>query len=136
MSEGPVVQRASARDSYQYVALRCVPRADREEFLNVGVVLYCHGTDFLGSAWRVDPARLGALGPLVDPDQLRAALTFVDAVCDGTALAGPAGRASTSQRFGFLKAPRSTVLQPGPVHGGITTDPARQVEHLLHHLVG
>jgi hypothetical protein len=136
MSAGPGGPTAGVRESYQYVTLRCVPRADREEFVNVGVVLYCHGTDFLRSAWRVDPARLGALDALVDPDQLRAALTFVDAVCDGSALAGPAGRASTSQRFGFLKAPRSTVLQPGPVHGGITADPARQVERLLHHLVG
>ncbi len=122
--------------SYQYVTLRCVPRVDREEFLNVGVVLYCHATDFLAAAWQVDPARLGALDALVDPDQVREALTFVDAVCAGSELAGRAGRASVSQRFGYLKAPRSTVLQPGPVHGGVTTDPARQLEHLLHHLVG
>ncbi|WP_300405374.1 DUF3037 domain-containing protein [Nocardioides sp.] len=122
--------------AYQYVALRCVPRADREEFVNVGVVLYCHATDYLQCAWRVDPARLGALDALVDPDQLRAALTFVDAVCDGAVAAGRAGEATMSQRFGFLKAPRSTVLQPGPVHGGLSADPARQLEHLLHHLVG
>lgn len=125
-----------ARESYQYVALRCVPRTDREEFVNVGVVLYCHATDFLASAWQVDPARLGALDALVDPDQLRSALTFVDAVCDGAPQAGRAGAATTSQRFGFLKAPRSTVLQPGPVHGGTTTDPARQLDRLLHQLVG
>ena len=122
--------------SYQYVALRCVPRVDREEFLNVGVVLYCHATDFLSSAWRVDPARLGALDALIDPDQLRESLAFVDAVCGGEARAGSAGSASVSQRFGFLKAPRSTVLQAGPVHGGLTTDPARQLERLLHQLVG
>lgn len=122
--------------AYQYVALRCVPRADREEFLNVGVVLYCHHTDFLQAAWHVDAARLGALDALVDPVQLRSSLTFVDAVCDGAVEAGRAGKATTSQRFGFLKAPRSTVLQPGPVHGGLTADPARALEHLLHQLVG
>ena len=122
--------------SYQYVVLRCVPRVDREEFLNVGVVLYCHATDYLGAAWQVDPARLGAVDALVDPTQLREALAFVDAVCAGAERAGSAGRAPISQRFGFLKAPRSTVLQPGPVHGGLTTDPARQLERLLHHLVG
>ena len=122
--------------SYQYVVLRCVPRADREEFVNVGAVLYCHATDFLASAWRVDAARLGAIDALVDPDQVRSALGFVDAVCAGGPHAGPAGRTSTSQRFGFLKAPRSTVLQPGPVHGGVTDDPARQLERLLHALVG
>ncbi len=124
------------REAYQYVALRCVPRADREEFVNVGVVLYCHGTDYLQSAWHVDAARLGALDALVDPVHLRSALTFVDAVCDGASAAGRAATATTSQRFGFLKAPRSTVLQPGPVHGGVTRDPARQLEHLLHQLVG
>ena len=122
--------------AYQYVTLRCVPRVDREEFLNVGVVLYCHATDFLDVAWQVDPARLGALDALVDPDHLRDALRFVEAVCAGSERAGSAGRAPVSQRFGLLKAPRSTVLQPGPVHGGVTTDPARQLEHLLHHLVG
>ncbi|MDO9455081.1 DUF3037 domain-containing protein [Nocardioides sp.] len=124
------------RHAYQYVALRCVPRVDREEFLNVGVVLYCHATDFLQAAWQVDPARLGAVDALVDPDQLREALAFVDAVCVGHDRAGSAGRAPVSQRFGYLKAPRSTVLQPGPVHGGVTADPARQLERLLHHLVG
>jgi hypothetical protein len=125
-----------ARQSYQYVALRCVPRVDREEFVNVGVVLYCHATDFLGASWHVDVARLGALDALVDPAQLREALAYVDAVCAGAARAGSAGRAPVSQRFGYLKAPRSTVLQPGPVHGGVTADPAAEVERLLHQLVG
>lgn len=122
-------------DAYQYVALRCVPRVDREEFVNVGVVLYCHATDYLAAAWHVDAARLGALDALVDPDQLREALAFVDAVCAGDDRAGGAGRVPVSQRFGFLKAPRSTVLQPGPVHGGITADPSAQLESLLDHLV-
>ncbi len=122
--------------AYQYVALRCVPRVDREEFLNVGVVLYCHATDFLRSAWHVDPARLGALDALIDPDQLRESLAFVDAVCAGAVRAGSAGKVGVSQRFGFLKAPRSTVLQAGPVHGGLTADPGRQLERLLHQLVG
>lgn len=128
--------QGTGRHAYQYVALRCVPRADREEFVNVGVVLYCHSTDYLRCAWHVDAARLGALDALVDPLQLRSALSFVDTVCDGAPAAGRAGQATTSQRFGFLKAPRSTVLQPGPVHGGVTVDPARQLERLLHDLVG
>ena len=127
---------APARLSYQYVALRCVPRVDREEFLNVGVVLYCQASDFLQCGWHVDPARLGAVDALVDPEQLREALMFVGAVCDGSERAGAAGAVSTSQRFGFLKAPRSTALQPGPVHGGLCSDPARQLERLLHQLVG
>ena len=113
-----------------------MPRVDREEFLNVGVVLYCHATDYLDAAWEVDPARLGALDALIEPGQLREALAYVDAVCAGAPRASSAGRAPVSQRFGYLKAPRSTVLQPGPVHGGLTADPAAELERLLRHLVG
>jgi hypothetical protein len=122
--------------AYQYVALRCVPRVDREEFLNVGVVVYCHATDFLKAAWHIDPERLRILDPLVDVDQVCESLAFVDRVCAGDDRAGGAGRQPVSQRFGYLKAPRSTMLQPGPVHGGLTDDPERQLEHLLHTLVG
>lgn len=122
--------------AYQYVALRCVPRVDREEFLNVGVVVYCQGTDFLRAAWHVDGDRLGALAARLDLDRVRESLAFVDAVCAGDPCAGSAGTAVIGQRFGFLKAPRSTVVQPGPVHGGLSTDPARQLERLLHQLVG
>jgi hypothetical protein len=123
------------RYSYQYVALRCVPRVDREEFVNVGVVLYCQATDFLGVAWRVDTDRLRALYPDVDVDQVCDALAFVDGVCAGDERGGAASAKPIGQRFGFLKAPRSTVLQPGPVHGGVTHDPARQLEHLMEKLV-
>ncbi len=127
---------ASTALSYQYVVLRCVPRVDREEFLNVGVVVFCHATGFLGAAWHVDPERLRAIDPLVDVDQLCEALGFVDRVCAGEPEGASAAAAPVSQRFGFLKAPRSTMLQPGPVHGGLTDDPARQLDHLLHRLVG
>ena len=128
---------APARHAYQYVALRCVPRVDREEFLNVGVVLYCHATDYLDAAWHVDPARLGAARrPASTPT--RCARPWPSSTRSAPATTAPAAPASApvSQRFGYLKAPRSTVLQPGPVHGGVTADPARQLERLLHHLVG
>lgn len=121
---------------YQYVVLRCVPRVDREEFLNVGVVLYCEETAFLQAAWRVDRERLAALDPLLDADQVCETLAFVDAVCAGAERAGDAGRQPLGARFGFLRAPRSTVVQPGPVHGGVTDDAARQLERLLQRLVG
>ncbi len=127
---------ASTGHPYQYVVLRCVPRVDREEFLNVGVVLYAEESGFLAAAWHVDPDRLRSLDPRVDLDQVCEALTFVDGVCAGDDRAGAAGEQPLGTRFGFLKAPRSTVLQPGPVHGGLTTDPARQLEHLLERLVG
>jgi hypothetical protein len=122
--------------SYEYVVLRCVPRVDREEFLNVGVVLHCQAADFLRAVWHVDRDRLRALDARLDLDQVCEALEFVKGVCAGDERGGDAAGAPTSQRFGFLKAPRSTVLQPGPVHGGVTADPGRQLERLLEQLVG
>jgi len=122
--------------AYQYVVLRCVPRPDREEFVNVGVVLFCEEQRFLDVACHVDEQRLAVLDSRLDLDQVRAGLEFASAVCAGDERAGDAARAPLGQRFGFLRAPRSTVIQPGPVHGGLTTDPARQLEHLLERLVG
>ena len=116
--------------------LRCVPRVDREEFVNVGVVLYCEEHASSPSAWHVDEDRLRSLDPRIDLDQVCEALAFVDGVCAGDERAGAAAEQPLGTRFGFLRAPRSTVLQPGPVHGGLTTDPARQLEHLLERLVG
>lgn len=124
------------RQAYQYVVLRCVPRVDREEFLNVGVVMYCQAADYLDVAWQVDRERVAALDPGIDLDQVCAALAFVEGVCAGDARAGAASAEVIGRRFGFLKAPKSTVLQPGPVHGGLTTDPARQLAHLMERLVG
>jgi hypothetical protein len=126
----------SRRLAYQYVVLRCVPRVDREEFLNVGVVVHCQATDYLAVAWRVDRERLAALDPTIDLDQVCDALDFVDGVCAGDGRGGAAAGRPLGQRFGFLKAPKSTVLQPGTVHGGVTEDPARQLDHLLAKLVG
>jgi hypothetical protein len=135
-------------NGYQYVALRCVPRVDREEFVNVGVVLYCQTTDFLASASLVDEDRLRALDPGLDVDSVRHALAAVEQVCRGeahidfsvgsraTAYGVREGRDDQSTRFGFLRAPRSTVVQPGPVHGGLTDDPVAELQRLLDSLVG
>jgi hypothetical protein len=138
----------AAVNAYQYVVLRCVPRVEREEFVNVGVVLYCPDQHFLASLARVDEERLRALDPTLDIASVRSALEAVELVCRGEAHAdfGAATRTTAygtrdvadtqSTRFGFLKAPRSTVIQPGPVHGGVTADAARTLEHLLERLVG
>ena len=123
------------RSPYQYVVLRCVPRPERGELLNVGVVLHCQAADFLDVAWHCDRERLLALDPRLDVDRVCASLTFVEAVCRGDDRGGEAARQPLGQRFGFLKAPRSTVVQPGPVHGGVTEDPARQLQHLLERFV-
>ncbi len=135
-------------NGYQYVALRCVPRVDREEFVNVGVVLYCHAEGSLGSASRIAEERLRSLDPGIDIEAVRHALVAVESVCRGeahvdfglgsraTSYGVRAGKDDQSSRFGFLKAPKSTVLQPGPVHGGMTADPARELERLVSALVG
>ncbi len=121
--------------AYQYVVLRCVPRPEREEFVNVGVVLYCQEARFLRAACHVNADRLAALDPGVDVAAVNSALAAIEAVCRGDESAGEAGRAPMGTRFGFVKAPRSTVVQPGPVHGGMTDDAGRQLEHLLTSLV-
>jgi hypothetical protein len=121
--------------AFQYVVLRCVPRVDREEFLNVGVVLHCQDADYLACAEHVEDARLAVLAPALDVSAVRSALAAVSAVCLGDPSAGAAGRAPLGIRFGFLSAPRSTVVQPGPIHGGITPDPAASLAHLLDSLV-
>jgi hypothetical protein len=123
------------RMGFQYVVLRCVPRVDREEFMNVGVVLYCQQAEFLEARCSVDPARLTALWADLDLAAVRSALSAIEAVCRGDQAAGAAGQAAMGVRFGFVKAPRSTVVQPGPVHGGTTEDPAAQLEHLVDRLV-
>jgi hypothetical protein len=134
-------------NGYQYVVLRCVPRVDREEFVNVGVVLYSHAVDFLGSASRVDDDRLRALDPSIDVEAVRHALAAVEQVCRGeahvdfgvgaraTAYGMREGTDDQSTRFGFLRAPRSTVVQPSPVHGGLSDDPAAELQRLLECLV-
>lgn len=122
-------------NAYQYVVLRCVPRADREEFINVGVVVFCDAVDYLDAAWDVDHDRLRALDPGLDRQRVCDGLEFVAAVCRGDASAGAVAHRPLSQRFGFLKAPRSTVVRPGPVHGGLTSDPAATLAHLMGTLV-
>jgi hypothetical protein len=99
------------------------------------VVLYCQAADFLEVAWRADQDRLRALDPRLDVEQVCAGLAFVEGVCAGDERGGAVAGQPIGTRFGFLKAPRSTVLQPGPVHGGTTEDPARELDRLLGTLV-
>ncbi|MEO7448914.1 MAG: DUF3037 domain-containing protein [Humibacillus sp.] len=120
---------------YQYVVIRLVPRVDREEFINVGVVLYCQDADFLDAGWELDPVRTAALSPACDLDGVRPMLERVRAVCRGESGRGLPTLERLGQRFGWIIAPRSTVVQPGPVHGGLCEDPAVELERLLGALV-
>ena len=124
-----------SRHGYQYVVLRCVPRVEREEFLNVGVVLYCQGADFLEAAYRVEESRLRTLAPDVSVEDVDRALETITEVCRGVTGGGLPTLGSLGRRFGWLSAPRSTVVQPGPVHGGLTADPAAELQSLLQRLV-
>lgn len=120
---------------YQYVVLRCVPRAEREEFVNVGIVLRSQSADHLEAAFAVDADRVGALAPDLDLDELDAALRTVCEVASGREGGGLPRLGDDGRRFGWLSAPRSTVVRPGPVHSGLTDDPAAEVQRLLDRLV-
>ncbi|NUR60762.1 MAG: DUF3037 domain-containing protein [Catenulispora sp.] len=116
---------------YEYSVLRAVPRVERGEFVNVGIVLYCQQLDFLGCFTRLDAARVLALDPAADVEGIEALLGAVTKVCCGGPESGPAGQDSLGRRFRWLIAPRSTVVQPGPVHTGLTVDPASDLERLV-----
>ena len=120
---------------YQYVVLRCVPRVDRDEFLNVGVVLYSQSADFLQAAFAIDPDRLRALAPDLDLAAVEASLRAVAAVCEGSSTPGLPVLPRHGARFGWISAPRSTVIQPGAVHTGLTDDPDAEADRLLRLLV-
>jgi hypothetical protein len=123
-------------EGYQYVVLRCVPRVDRDEFINVGVVLHSQAADFLDCAFAVDPDRLRSFSPDLDLAAVDATLQTVCAICRGEQAPGRPALDKLGQRFGWLAAPRSTVVQPGPVHGGLTGNPAAELQRLLIRLVG
>ena len=122
------------RHAFVYATLRAVPRVDRGEFVNVGVILYCQALEFLQAAVVLDPVRLRAIAPDVDIDAVRTSAEAVVVACRN-----PVGLARENEgqavRFGMLTAPRSTVVQPSPVHAGMTADPARTLGQLLDRLV-
>ena len=122
--------------AFEYALVRAVPRVDRGEFVNIAVVLYCQARDFLGCTGALVPARLLALDPRVDVDAVAAALEGICAVCEGRPVAGAAAGGPPRARFGWLTFPRSTVVQPGPVHSGVTGDPEAELARLAARLVG
>jgi hypothetical protein len=121
--------------AFEYAVVRAVPRIDRGEFINVAVVLYCQARDFLGCVGGLQTERILALDPNADLDALNAALDGICAVCEGRPSAGAAGAGSPRARFGWLTSPRSTVVQAGPVHSGVTTDPAAELARLAGRLI-
>jgi hypothetical protein len=125
----------SADLTYDYAIVRVVPRVERGERVNVGVVLSCVDADFLESRLELDEARLLALDPTVDLDAVRAGLAAIPVVCAGGAGAGPIGEMPPRGRFRWLVSPRSTIIQLSPVHTGRSSDPAAALERLFDTMV-
>ena len=124
-----------ALPSYDYAVLRVVPRAEREEFVNVGVVLHCAELAFLDCRVAVNETRLRALWPEIDIQMIRRHVEAFPRVCAGDASAGPIARLSRRERFQWLAAPRSTVIQVSPIHSGLCESPAAALEELFRRLV-
>ena len=126
----------SNADPFTYAILRIVPSAERGERLNVGVVLFCRQRRFLGLRFAVDPARLGALAPGLDLAAVTAHLEGLARVAEGDPDAGAVAAMPQSDRFGWLVAPASTVVQASEVHTGLCEDPASTLDALFARLVG
>ena len=120
---------------YEWSVVRLVPRVERCEFVNVGAVVYCQALDYLAAAFDLDERRALALDPDVDVAAVRTHLQAISDVCDGTPAAGANGARAPGERFRWLTAPRSTVVQMSPIHTGLTTDPARELQRLMDTMV-
>jgi hypothetical protein len=126
---------APARDPFSYAILRVVPRVERGERFNVGVVLFCRQRGFLGIRTEFDAERLRALAPDVHSDDIRAHLDALTRVANGEREAGPIAQLPASERFGWLVAPSSTMIQPSEVHTGLCEDPQATLDALFDELV-
>ena len=122
-------------EPFAYALLRVVPDAERGECLNVGVVLFCRRGRYLEARTHLDPDRLRALSAGTDAHTIAAYLQTLERIAAGAPEAGPVAQEDPSARFGWLVAPASTVVQPSPVHTGLTADPAGTMERLMERLV-
>lgn len=121
--------------AYSYAVIRVVPRVDRDEFINAGVILFSQEHRFLGASVHLDERRLQAMAPGVDLAAIQRHLNAVPRVCAGEAEAGPIARMPLKDRFHWLTAPRSTMIQISPIRTGLSEQPARTLQHLVRELV-
>ena len=126
---------AARRSVFQYAIVRVVPRVERGECLNVGVVLLCRPRRFLGARIHLDEPRLAAFAPSLDPEAIRPHLEAIERVAAGDPTAGPIAALPKQERFHWLVAPASTIIQASEVHTGFCEDPAAELEHLVATLV-
>ena len=124
-----------SRSPFSYAVLRVVPDIEREEFVNAGLVLFCRSRRYLRARTSLDVDRILALRPNADATALLAQLALVEQIAAGEVASGPLAEMSQSERFHWLTTPRSTVVQPGPIHGGMADDPDVTFEHLYTTLV-
>jgi hypothetical protein len=125
----------AAAQPFAYAVLRVVPSVQRGERLNAGVVLFCRTHDFLDLRTKLDPARLAALAPDLDPEPVRSRLEALRLIVCGDPAGGALAALEPSERFGWLAAPSSTIIQASDVHTGMTTDPGATLERLFEQLV-
>jgi hypothetical protein len=126
---------APRRNAFSYAILRVVPSVERGERINAGVVLFCRQRGFLNARVALDERRLAALAPELDAGVVRAHLDGLVRVAEGEPAAGPIAALPQSERFGWLVAPSSTVVQPSEVHTGLCEDPGRTLDELFDELV-
>jgi hypothetical protein len=124
-----------ALSSFDYAVLRLVPRVERQEFINVGVIVFCLQENFLGTRIQWDPARLDVFSRKLDLPEVKRHLDAYPKICEGLEDSGPIGRLTRRERFHWLVAPRSTVIQVSSVHSGICADPASILQKLFERLV-
>ena len=124
-----------AQRSYDYAVIRVVPRVERQEFVNVGVIVWCKEEDFLEARIELDEARLRMLDVSVELEVVRRHLASISIICAGGDGAGPIGKLSKRERFDWLVAPRSTIIQTSSVHTGRCNELAATLEHLLDVMV-
>jgi hypothetical protein len=122
-------------EPFQYAMVRIVPRVERGEAVNAGVVLFCRPLRFLGARTQLDEALLAALSPDCDPAEVQAQLDTLEAVAEGRPEGGHVATMPQSERFHWLTAPASTIVQTSPVHTGLTDDPAGELDRLFEELV-
>ena len=120
---------------FEYAVIRVVPRVEREEFLNVGIILYCKQKKYLGCLYKLDQERLKALCPSLECGDVEAHLLSFENICKGSKDAGSIGRLDLPSRFRWLTATRSTVVQTSRVHPGFCKDPAETLQKLFERLV-
>jgi Protein of unknown function (DUF3037) len=121
--------------AYDYAIVRVVPRVERGECVNIGVIVSCPVRDYLQARIDINEARLRALDSTLDIEAIRRHSASIPAICVGGEIAGPIGKLTQRERFHWLVAPRSTIIQISPVHTGRCEDPTKVLDHLLDKLV-